>query len=105
LPRFSLNKGWALAVLSGVLSVGPIYAWYPLLGELNKKGMRSAFAATFLYSRALKLPLLPLMVHYFGAAYTIFVSTCFIIFGVLSGLAMEALMGDRSSRQSEDIDR
>jgi len=67
--------------------------------------MRSALAATFLYSRALKLPLLPLMVHYFGAAYTIFVSTCFIVAAVLSGLAMEALMDDKPSRRSEDIDR
>ena len=48
LGRASGPKGWALAVLSGVLSVGPIYAWYPLLGELNKKGVRRALVATFL---------------------------------------------------------
>lgn len=105
LTRAAGPKGWALAVLCGVLSVGPIYAWYPLLGELSKKGMRRALAATFLYSRALKLPLLPLMAHYFGVAYTIFVSISFILFAVLNGLIMEAIMGDRPSHRPEDVDQ
>ena len=78
--------GWALAIVCGVLSVGPLYAWYPLLGELKDKGMSGALIAAFLYARALKLPLLPLMVHYFDAAYTVTLSVCIIVFSVLSGL-------------------
>ena len=86
-------RGWALAVICGVFSVGSLYAWYPLLGELKDKGMSGALVATFLYARALKLPLLPLMVHYFGAPFTVVLSLCIIAFSVLSGLLMKRIIG------------
>jgi uncharacterized membrane protein YraQ (UPF0718 family) len=81
--------GWALSIVCGILSVGPLYAWYPLLGQLKDKGVSSALIAAFLYSRALKLPLLPLMVHYFDAAYTVALSVCIVAFSVLSGMLMK----------------
>lgn len=59
LGREAAIKGWFLAVVGGVLATGPVYAWYALLRELREKGMRASLAAVFLYSRALKLPLLP----------------------------------------------
>jgi uncharacterized membrane protein YraQ (UPF0718 family) len=93
LGRAASPGGWALAVVCGIFSAGPLYAWYPLLGELKEKGMSSALIATFLYSRALKLPLLPLMVHYFGAAYTAALSVCIIVFSVLCGLIMKRFAG------------
>ena len=93
--------GWALAVVCGVLSAGPLYAWYPLLGELKEKGMSGPLIATFLYSRALKLPLLPLMVHYFGVAYTVALSVCIIVFSVLSGLLMGRFIAIDVSNQEE----
>lgn len=80
--------GWALTVLCGILSAGPIYAWYPLLGELKEKGVSDALITTFLYCRALKLPLIPLMVQYFGLAYTVTLSVCIVAFSVVSGLLM-----------------
>lgn len=93
--------GWVLTVVCGVLSAGPLYAWYPLLGDLKGKGMSGALIATFLYSRALKLPLLPLMVHYFGIAYTVALSACIIVFSVLSGLLMRRFAGIDGSEQEE----
>ncbi len=63
-------KGWFFSIGTGILSSGPIYVWYPLLSDLRKSGMRTSFISTFLYSRAVKLPLLPVMVHYFGITYT-----------------------------------
>lgn len=95
--------GWGLTVVCGVLSAGPLYAWYPLLGELKGKGMSGALIATFLYSRALKLPLLPLMVHYFGIAYTVALSACIIVFSVLSGLLMRRFAGIDGSEQEEGL--
>lgn len=83
--------GWAFTVVCGVLSVGPLYVWYPLLGELKEKGASNALISTFLYSRALKLPLLPLMAHYFGFSYTVALSVCIVTFSVLSGLVMGRL--------------
>ncbi len=92
LGKTSGVRGWALAVMCGILSVGPLHAWYPLLGDLKAKGMSSALVATFLYARALKLPLLPLMVHYFGVEFTVTLSLCIITFSVLNGLLVRRIV-------------
>ena len=84
-------KGWVAAVFGGILSMGPIYAWYTMLGELRQQGMRDALIATFLYSRAVKLPLLPLMVHYFGAVYTLVLCLYLIGFAFINGILVEKL--------------
>lgn len=81
-------KGWVAAVAGGILSTGPIYAWYVLLGELRGKGMKTSLAAAFLCSRAVKLPLLPLLIHYFGLRYTLVLSAYLIGFAVLNGVLM-----------------
>lgn len=93
LGRASGMRGWALAVACGVLSVGPLHAWYPLLGALKERGMSGALIATFLYARALKLPLLPLMVHYFGVAFTVALFLCIVVFSVFGGLLMKGVAG------------
>jgi len=84
-------KGWLLAAVGGVLATGPIYAWYALLRELREKGMRASLAAVFLYSRAIKLPLLPLMIHYFGTAYTLVLCLYLLGFSIVSGVLMVKL--------------
>jgi uncharacterized membrane protein YraQ (UPF0718 family) len=89
--QYSGLKGWAVALVSGMLSVGPVYAWYALLRDLREKGMRSGLIAVFLYSRAIKLPLLPLMIHYFGLAYTLLLIAYLLLFSLLNGVAMEKL--------------
>jgi uncharacterized membrane protein YraQ (UPF0718 family) len=94
LGRESGVRGWLAALAGGVLSVGPVYAWYALLAEMRGKGMRSALIATFLYSRALKLPLLPLMIHYFGLAYTIVLSMYLLVFAIIGGLVHERIMSE-----------
>jgi len=81
-------KGWLIAAVGGVLATGSIYAWYALLRELREKGMRSSLAAVFLYSRAVKLPLLPLMIHYFGAMYTVVLCLYLLGFSFVSGMLM-----------------
>jgi uncharacterized membrane protein YraQ (UPF0718 family) len=86
-------KGWLLAAFGGVLATGPVYAWYALLGELREKGMRMSLAAVFLYSRALKLPLLPLMIHYFGFTYTFLLYLYLLVFSMISGILMLRLEG------------
>jgi len=84
-------KGWLIAAVGGVLASGPVYAWYALLRELREKGMRASLAAVFLYSRAVKLPLLPLMIHYFGAAYTLVLCLYLLGFSIVSGVLMVKL--------------
>lgn len=81
-------KGWLVAALGGVLAAGPVYVWYALLGELRGKGMRMPLAAVFLYSRAVKIPLLPILIHYFGVTYTCVLCAYLLLFSIVSGVLM-----------------
>ena len=65
LGKKSGTKGWALSALAGIISTGPIYAWYPLLQELKKKGASHSPMAIFLGNRAVKPFLFPVMIAYF----------------------------------------
>lgn len=91
LGKTSGLKGWLLVMVGGIFSTGPIYTWYILLGELKQQGMKSSLVATFLYGRAIKLPLLPLLIHYFGLQYTLILSFYLICFSILSGMIMGVL--------------
>jgi len=89
LGKTSGFKGWLLATSTGILSHGPIYAWYPLLKELRDHGMRSGLVAVFLYNRAIKIPLLPLMIYYFGINFVVILLIYMIIASLLEGKIIE----------------
>ena len=59
-------KGVFLSSLAGVLSMGPVYAWYPLLKTLADKGASKFHIANFIGSRSIKPFLLPVLVSYWG---------------------------------------
>ena len=82
-------KGWFWALFIGLLSHGPMYAWYPVLDQLRRKGLRDGYIATFFYARAVKLPLLPLMVDYFGLRFTVVLTLYIIIGSLLQGWLVE----------------
>lgn len=84
-------KGWLLAVVGGVLSTGPVTAWYPMLSDLRQQGMSSSLAAVFLYGRAVKLPLLPLLGYYFGITYTLVLCVFLIGFAIINGIIMKEI--------------
>ncbi|BCD65218.1 hypothetical protein NitYY0826_C0119 [Nitratiruptor sp. YY08-26] len=84
-------KAWTIALFAGILSHGPMYAWYPLIDDLKKKGLRDSLIALFFYARAVKLPLLPLMVHYFGLTFTIVLNIYIIIGALLQGMIVERI--------------
>ncbi len=86
-------KGWALAVSIGIVSHGPVYLWYPLLRDLRTRGMRSGLAAAFLYNRAIKIPLLPLMVYYFGPLFVAVLLFLMIVASVIEGTIVERIDG------------
>lgn len=79
-------KGWMIVIVGGILSMGPVYMWYPLLSDLQKKGMKNSFITTFLYNRAIKLPLLPVMGYYFGIPFAIVITFYMILFSIINGL-------------------
>jgi uncharacterized membrane protein YraQ (UPF0718 family) len=84
-------RGWMVAIAGGIVSSGPIYMWYPLLSDLKEKGMRDSLIATFLYNRAIKIPLLPMMLHYFGWDFTLTLSIYMILFSVVNGVIVQRL--------------
>lgn len=87
-------KGMMIAVVGGTVSMGPIYVWYGMLQDFQKKGMRTSLVAAFLYARSVKPQLLPLMIYYFGWLYTVVLVIYLVIFSVLSGLVIGRLMKD-----------
>ncbi len=89
------QRGWVLSIASGVLSHGPMYAWYPMLQEMRERGVKDGFVVAFLYARSIKLPLLPLMVEYFGWGFTI-VLTLYILVGSYVQGKIAGFFGDKA---------
>lgn len=91
LSKESGIKGWFIAIVSGIISMGPIYAWYPLLADLKEKGTSNALITAFIYSKAIKIQLLPMLIYYFGWVFTIILTFYMIIFSIINGLIVERL--------------
>ncbi len=89
LSKESGLKAWIVALSAGILSHGPMYAWYPLIEELKKKGLRDSLIGMFFYARAVKIPLLPIMIGYFGLKYTIILNLYIILGSILQGLIID----------------
>ncbi len=73
-------KGLVLSTGAGILSMGPIYAWYPFVKTLREKGVSNFHTANFLSNRAVKPAMVPVMVAYFGWRFTL----VFMILGIFS---------------------
>lgn len=96
LGRESGFKGWLLVIGGGIISMGTAYLWYPLLGDLKVKGMSNALIATFLYSRAIKIQLLPFLIYYFGWSFVIILTCYMIIFSVINGWLIEKIVPSKA---------
>ena len=88
-------RGWLLAIGGGILSHGPVYAWYPLLTDLQRHGVRPALLAAFLYARSIKLPWLPMLAYYLGTKYMLILTFYLVLFSPAVGLVTERLCGPR----------
>ncbi|RLD12986.1 permease [candidate division KSB1 bacterium] len=81
-------KGYIFAILAGIISVGSVYMWYPLLKELRGSGMSDKLIAIFIYNRSIKLHLLPLMILYFGLTFTSALTAATILFSLIIGFVV-----------------
>ena len=95
LGKSSKLKGWSVAILGGIASSGPIYMWFPLLADLKEKGAKNSFIVAFLYTRSIKIPLMPLMLHYFTWPFVVVLTVYTIIFSIVNGLVFEKIMNSR----------
>ena len=95
LLRHLKNRGvkkWILISIAGILSVGPIYMWYPLLADLKKKGLSYGLIACFLYNRAIKIPLLPFAIYYFGWKYILILTIIMIFISFIQGILINIII-------------
>ncbi len=88
-------KIWLIAIVSGILSIGPIYMWYPLMKELQKSGVKNRFIATFLYNRGIKLQWLPMLILYFGWKYSATLLIIMAICSIPQGIITEKWIGNK----------
>jgi uncharacterized membrane protein YraQ (UPF0718 family) len=87
-------KGIALSIAAGIMSMGPIFAWYPLMKKLREEGAGEGPIAIFLYNRAVKPFLLPVMIAYFGWAYVVTVTVLTILGSIALGYSMSIVSRD-----------
>ncbi len=94
------NKGikkWFFIIIGGILSHGPPYMWYPLLANLKEKGLSYGLIACFLYNRAIKIPLLPIAILYFGWQYILTLAIVMVIISILQGILLNKIMENDST--------
>ena len=87
-------KKWFYVIIGGTLSSGPIYMWYPLLAELKKKGLSYGLIGCFLYNRAIKIPIIPIAIFYFGWKYILILSFIMIFMSIIQGIIINKLMNE-----------
>jgi len=83
--------GWLWALAAGVISHGPMYAWYPLIEDIRSQGMRDGLIVVFFASRTVKIPLLPIMIDYFGWLFTLILSFYILVGALLQGWLYEVM--------------
>ena len=84
-------KAWIFAIIGGIISHGPMYAWYPMLTQMRNHGLKDGLLATFMYTRSIKIPFIPIMIDYFGLLFSIILFIYIVLGGVLQGIIIEAL--------------
>jgi len=82
---------WLVAVFTGILSTGSIYLWYPILKELKDNGVKDEIIAIFIFNRAIKLQLLPMMILYFGLKYVAILTLVMIFISVIYGFVFKLI--------------
>jgi uncharacterized membrane protein YraQ (UPF0718 family) len=93
-------RGIILSAGAGIISMGPVYAWYPLLKELKEKGAGTSVIAAFLYNRAIKVPLLPLIIAYFGWLYVVILTLLTFLGSIAIGYSVGALTNGKDGPQA-----
>ncbi len=91
LQTASSFKMYLISLLAGIISHGPVFVWYPLLKELQSKGLKNKALVTFIYARSIKLTLLPIMIGFFGQLYTVVFVFFIALAAVLQGVVFSII--------------
>ena len=90
-------RGWIIAIVAGIFSMGAIYMWFPLLKDMMEKGVKPGLIAVFLYNRGIKLHWLPLMALYFGLKYVVILTIVTISVSLLQGTVIDFILMKKKS--------
>ncbi|MFC1846098.1 hypothetical protein ACFLYM_01620 [Chloroflexota bacterium] len=90
-------KGILLSAAAGIVSTGPIYVWYPLLADLREKGAGNSPIAIFLYNRAVKPFLLPVMITFFGWVYVVILTILTVLGSIAVGYSLSYFMKENDN--------
>ncbi len=85
-------KWWFIAIFGWILSAWPIYAWYPLMEDLQRKWIKDRYLAAFLYNRGIKFQWAPILIGYFGLSYSVILLIVMAVMSVLQGVLVEKLI-------------
>ncbi len=91
-------KKWVVSILAGILSVGPVYVWYPLMQDLQEKNVENRYIACFLYNRGIKLHWVTILIFYFGLIYVLILFIVMTLFSIPQGIITEKLINKFSSK-------
>ena len=98
MEKYKGITGWCIAIVAGLLSMGAGYIWYPILKEAKKHGLKDDVITIFLYNRAIKLHLLPMMIYYFGWMYTVILTIVMIVISVVNGIVVRYILEIENGR-------
>ncbi|MBN1675170.1 MAG: hypothetical protein JXR37_29285 [Kiritimatiellae bacterium] len=88
-------RAMLFAIGAGILSAGPIFAWYPLMRKLRQAGAGEETIAVFLCNRAVKPFLLPVMISYYGWIYVAILTLLTILGSLILGYVMRVAFRSR----------
>ncbi len=84
-------KAWIIAIVSGILSIGPVYMWYPMMHDLQKSGVKNRYIVAFLYNRGIKLQWLPMLVLYYSLRFAVILLLVMLVVSIPQGIIVEKL--------------
>jgi len=91
LSQGSYPKKLIFTVFFGIISSGPIYIWYALLKKLHQSGLTWWHISAFAYARAIKIPMFPIMIAYFGLKFTLIFSFVLLVLALVQSLLVDFL--------------
>jgi len=92
---------WFFIIIAGIISTGPIYMWYPIIGDIKEKGMPIKYQAAFLYNRSIKIPLIVPMIGIFGKNIVITLLITMIVFSIINGYLVEWIINYNDNKNKQ----
>jgi len=85
-----------IAIFWWIISAWPIYAWYPLMEDLQKKWIKNKYLVAFLYNRWIKLQWAPVLMSYFWIIYSLILLVVMAVMSIFQWIIVEKMI-DKSN--------